>query len=139
MAAGSTQAAPVSMRVPFTASSVSVARRGLRTWLREMGGTSEQVEDARVVISELVANAVRHAQPLPDGTLLITWRVERRGVEVAVTDGGGSTLPRKMHAPSSAVAGRGISIVDTLSLAWWAERTPARSTVHAVLALARPR
>ncbi|HET7388763.1 MAG TPA: ATP-binding protein [Nocardioidaceae bacterium] len=138
MAVGSLQDAPppFSMHVPFAASSVSVARHGLRTWLRDLGGTSEQVEDARVVISELVANSVRHARPLPDGTLLISWRVARRGVEVAVTDGGGNTLPRKVRAPSSAIAGRGIAMVDTLSVAWWAERTPARSTVHAVLALA---
>jgi serine/threonine-protein kinase RsbW len=126
--------APVSLRVPFSASSVSVARQRLRTWMGEAGSSREQVEDARVVISELVANSVRHAQPLPDGNILITWSVEPRGLQLSVTDGGGGTRPRKLHAPSSALAGRGMSIVDTLSLTWWSEKTRSRSTVHAVLA-----
>jgi hypothetical protein len=38
-----------------------------------------------------------------------------------------------MHAPSSALAGRGMSIVEILSKRWWTERSGARSTVHAVL------
>jgi serine/threonine-protein kinase RsbW len=124
----------VSLRVPFSASSVSVARQRPRTWMGEAGSSREQVEDARVVISELVANSVRHAQPLPDGNILITWSVEPRGLQLSVTDGGGGTRPRKLHAPSSALAGRGMSIVDTLSLTWWSEKTRSRSTVHAVLA-----
>ena len=33
----------------------------------EHGGSGEAVEDARVVISELVANAVRHAGRSPTG------------------------------------------------------------------------
>jgi hypothetical protein len=38
-----------------------------------------------------------------------------------------------VHAPSSALAGRGMGIVEMLALDWWTERTGARSTVHALL------
>ncbi len=128
--------APVRMRVPFAASSVPMARQQLKQWMTEHGSSVEHIEDARVIISELVANAVRHAQPLPDGSILVTWCAEGPELEVAVTDGGGPTQPRTVHAPSSALAGRGMAIIETLSVSWWAEQTRSRATVHARLALA---
>lgn len=124
-----------SMRVPFAASSVAAARRELKVWMTSLGASPSQVEDARVVISELVGNAVRHAQPLPDGTVQVTWSVVPRGVQISVTDGGSGTRPRKLNAPSSATAGRGMAIVDSLSLSWWVKGGRTRSTVFAVLPL----
>lgn len=125
--------APITIRLPFAASSVSVARQRLKSWMSDNGGSGEAIEDARVVVSELVANSVRHAQPLPDGNILITWMMDSRGVQLSVTDGGSGTRPRNVHAPSSALAGRGMAIVEYLSQDWWSERAGARSTVHALL------
>ena len=127
--------APITMRLPFTASSVSVARHRLKAFMKEVGGSGEAVEDARVVISELVANSVRHAQPLSDGQILVSWTLEDRGLQLSVTDGGSGTRPRTVNAPSSALAGRGMAIVEILAQEWWTERTPSRSTVHALLHL----
>lgn len=127
--------APVTMRVPFAASSVAVSRQRLKSWLKELDCPRDIIDDARLVISELVGNSVRHAQPLADDTILISWCVERRGLQISVTDGGSGTRPRKVHAGSSALAGRGMAIVDTIALTWWSEKTRSRSTVHAILAL----
>jgi serine/threonine-protein kinase RsbW len=127
--------APVTLRVPFAASSVSLARQNLKSWLSDSGATTDTVEDARIVISELVGNSVRHAQPLSDGSLLVSWCMRDRGLELSVTDGGGGTRPRKVHAPSSALAGRGMAIVESLCLTWWTDKKHARSTVHAILAV----
>jgi anti-sigma regulatory factor (Ser/Thr protein kinase) len=127
--------APVTLRVPFAASSVSVTRQKLKTWLNEAGIKGDVVEDARVVISELVANSVRHAQPLPDGDILVSWKMASQGLQISVTDGGSGTRPRKVNAPSSALAGRGMAIVETLAETWWSDKTRSRSTVHAVIAL----
>jgi len=127
--------APVTLRVPFAASSVSIARQKLKAWLSDDSTALETVDDARLVISELVGNSVRHAQALADGTILVTWEIERRGLLISVTDGGAGTRPRKVNAGSSALAGRGMAIVDSVALTWWSERTRSRSTVHAVLAL----
>lgn len=121
------------MRVPFAASSVATARQHLKQWLQDSGSPREIIDDARLVISELVGNAVRHAQPLPDGSILVSWSIERRGLQLSVTDGGSGTRPRKVHAGSSALAGRGMAIVDTLALTWWSEKSHSRSTVHAIL------
>ena len=74
--------APVTLRVPFAASSVSVARQKLKTWLVDSGVRREVVDDARVVISELVGNSVRHAQPLADGDIVVSWAVDDRGLQI---------------------------------------------------------
>lgn len=121
------------MRVPFSAASVSVVRSRLRSWLAEADASGEAADDARVVVSELVANAVRHAQPLTDGTLEVAWHLQGPGLEVAVTDGGAPTHPRRVHAPATALNGRGMSIVEALANDWWSEQGGTRSTVHAVL------
>ena len=131
--ASSSVRAPITMRLPFTPASVSVARQRLKTWMCENGGTGEAVEDARVIISELVANSIRHASPLSDGQIHVSWVLEPRGIDLSVTDGGSSTRPRKVNAPSSALAGRGMAIVEVLAEEWWSERTGSRTTVHALL------
>ena len=122
------------MRVPFAASSVSVARQRLKTGWSSTAVTRTRIEDARVVISELVANSVRHAQPLSDGNILVTWALERRGVRLSVTDGGSrhpapqaSTPPRPRSPaaawPSSSRSPRLVGRADAGS----------QSTVHALL------
>jgi anti-sigma regulatory factor (Ser/Thr protein kinase) len=121
------------MCLPFTPSSVSVARQRLKTWMDDNGTPVEAVEDARVVISELVANAVRHARPLCDGQIHVSWELESRGLQLTVTDGGSGTRPRALQASSSALAGRGMAIVEVLAQEWWSEQGPSRTTVHALL------
>jgi anti-sigma regulatory factor (Ser/Thr protein kinase) len=121
------------MRLPFKPASVSVARQSLRDWMSDRGAPTEAIEDARVIISELVANSVRHAQPLADGSILVAWCDAGGRVELSVTDGGSDTRPRNVKASSSAVAGRGMAIVEILALRWWSERTASCCTVHAQL------
>lgn len=125
--------APVTLRVPFAASSVAEARHRLKDWMADGGLPIDDIDDARIIISELVANSVRHARPLPGGHLEVTWQLEPQGLELAVTDGGSPTRPHKVHAPSSAVAGRGMAIVDSLAASWWADRSRTRTTVHAIV------
>lgn len=125
--------APITMRLPFTPSSVSVARHRLKSWMDANDTPGEAVEDARVVISELVANSVRHARPLADGQIHVSWELETRGLQLTVTDGGSGTRPRALRASSSALAGRGMAIVEVLAQEWWSEQGPSRTSVHALL------
>jgi serine/threonine-protein kinase RsbW len=133
VAASSSVRAPITLRLPFAASSVAVARQRLREWMVEHGCSNEAIEDARVVISELVANAVRHARPLSDGQIQVTWTMAGSGVELAVSDGGSPTMPRNVNPPSTATAGRGMAIVETLANDWWSDRAADRTTVYARL------
>ena len=123
------------LRLPFSTTSVGAARHQLKGWLAENDIGRERIEDARVVVSELVANSVRHARPLSDGSILVVWTRGPDGVLVSVTDGGSATRPRSLWASSSALTGRGMAIVEALAEKWWTESTTTRCTVHALLSV----
>lgn len=121
------------MRLPFQAESVADVRSRLKHWMSDQHFTVQEIDDARVIVSELLANAIRHARPLADGTLAVTWCCDGSGLQISVTDGGGATRPHAVDAPFSALGGRGLAIIDTIASNWWSERTRSDSTVHAVL------
>jgi anti-sigma regulatory factor (Ser/Thr protein kinase) len=127
---------PMSLDLPFSPESAGVARHELVEWMRVLGVGDETSEDARLVVSELVGNAVRHARPLADGTMQVAWTTLDSAVDITVTDGGALTTPEVVEAGVSDLAGRGLSIVETLASRWWVETTRSRTTVHALLALA---
>jgi anti-sigma regulatory factor (Ser/Thr protein kinase) len=124
---------PIGLDLPFVAESARVARHQLLEWLGS-APTPEICEDARLVVSELVGNAVRHARPLADGTVHVAWAHCPTGLDIAVTDGGARTAPHQVDAGVSDLAGRGLAIVEAVSTRWWVESDRSRTTVHALLA-----
>ena len=124
---------PVELELPFTAESAGVARSQLLEWMRGTEAAPEDRDDARLVISELVGNSVRHARPLADGTMQVSWGHRHDGLDIAVTDGGALTTPERVEAGVSDLAGRGLAIVETLASRWWVESTRSRTTVHALI------
>jgi serine/threonine-protein kinase RsbW len=134
--APATATGPVDLTLPFAAESAHVAREHLVSWMDELSVTDADREDARLVVSELIGNAVRHAQPLADGTVQVTWAAGPRGIDISVTDGGARTTPERVDASVSDVSGRGLSIVESLSTRWWVETSRTRTTVHALVPLA---
>jgi serine/threonine-protein kinase RsbW len=126
----------MALDLPFSASSAAVARQQLIEWMQSLNAREEQRDDARLVVSELVGNAVRHARPLADGTMKVAWVAGPTWLDIAVTDGGARTSPEKVDAGVSDLAGRGLAIVETLASRWWVESTRSRTTVHALLVLA---
>jgi anti-sigma regulatory factor (Ser/Thr protein kinase) len=89
--------------------------------------------DAALVLSELISNALRHASPLPGRKFRVSWRLGRCFVEIAVSDGGGSTVPTARQPGGSAIGGRGLGIVDQLSLRWGVSDAGGETTVWAEL------
>jgi anti-sigma regulatory factor (Ser/Thr protein kinase) len=127
---------PVNLRVPFQAPSASLVRQELREWLEDKGFKGETVDDARVVVSELVGNSVRHAAPLPANDIAVSWCLDDSNLVISVSDGGSeSTIPHPVVAAQSAISGRGLSIVDALVERWWVEDDRGRTTVHVRIAL----
>jgi serine/threonine-protein kinase RsbW len=130
------EADPMALDLPFAAESAAVARQQLVEWMRGLEARDESRDDARLVVSELVGNAVRHARPLADGTMQVAWVAGPTGLDIAVTDGGALSTPERVDAGVSDLAGRGLAIVETLASRWWVESTRSRTTVHALLVLA---
>ena len=108
------------LMLPFTASSVGVARRRLVSDLLAAGVYDSAICDVALVISELLSNALRHAGPLPGAQLRVAWRIEAGNVQVAVSDGGGETQPELGHPTLGATGGRGLRIVAKLATSWGA-------------------
>ncbi|MBC7557804.1 MAG: ATP-binding protein [Dermatophilaceae bacterium] len=117
------------LRVAWKQSSGREARRALVSSLRELDVDATVVDEAEVVISELVSNSVRHAKPLADGTIRLGWTVRAGVVEVEVTDGGGPTVPRPAPRSLLAVQGRGLRIVRGYAHEWGVHEDRAGRTV----------
>jgi anti-sigma regulatory factor (Ser/Thr protein kinase) len=117
--------------LPFAASSVSVARRRLVSDLLAAGIYDSAVCDAALVVSELLSNALRHAGPLPNAEVRVAWRLGDDSVEVSVSDGGGRTQPELGQPTQAATGGRGLRIVEKLSLDWGTSRDDDGTTVWA--------
>ncbi len=122
------------MHLPYAPASVAVARQHLTADLVKAGIVHTAVGDAALVVSELLSNAIRHAQPLPGSSLQVAWALDNDSVEVAVSDGGSPTRPQPTHASVSALGGRGLDIVDYLSRQWGVRTDDTGLTVWAVLA-----
>lgn len=138
------QAPASSMAVPHGPDGVGLARRRLRADLRARGTSEATVDDAVLVLSELLSNACRHARPLAtaaataDAEVLVRaradtspapgtadtrvradWHIDPDGrVTVSVTDGGGPTRPLPATPSVTAKGGRGLAIISSLACDW---------------------
>lgn len=92
------------------------------------------VDDARLVVTELVTNATLHGEP--PVTLRVARLADRVRIEVEDT---GRALPVQVRQSHDSMTGRGLSLVSAVSAAWgveaasagkivWAELTEAKAT-----------
>lgn len=123
--------------LPSSGTSVRIARTELTSFLRDCGVRDAVIEDAVVILSELVTNAVRHASRAPDATLQVEWELQPSRIKLQVTDTGtgAGTGPRRPVHDAGAVGGRGLSIVAALADSWRLERATDGTTVTAYIAV----
>ncbi|NBE51428.1 ATP-binding protein [Streptomyces boluensis] len=137
-----------SMAVPHGPAGVGKARHRMRDQLRISGVSDTVIDDAVLILSELLSNACRHGRPLGRGSLVgdgdvrAAWRVGPAGrLTVEVTDGGGPTRPVPATPSVTAHGGRGLNIITALADDWGVRDDSADEvTVWVVLkdALRRP-
>lgn len=121
------------IRAPWRGSSVPRLRQAVVADLIAREVDDEVVDEVAIVVSELVANALMHANPLHDNTVRIHW-TERNGVvEVEVTDGGGDSTPKALPQAVFATSGRGLRIVRSLAHEWGVSEKKGAVTVWAAL------
>ena len=102
----------VELLLPLTSTSPSAARE----FARASGCTAhtgEVLEDALLLISELVTNSVRYGKP----PLLLALECADGGLRVRVRDGS-SAIPRQTPSFDDDETGRGLTLLDALSDAW---------------------
>lgn len=121
------------LALPHAPDAAPQARRSLGAALRDLDLPRDLVDDALLVLSELVGNALRHAPPLPDGTIDIRWTAGGDVVTVSVTDGGAQTSPGVRPTDTFGTDGRGLWIVETLAVEWGVRRRERATTVWATL------
>jgi anti-sigma regulatory factor (Ser/Thr protein kinase) len=120
--------------LPSIPESVRIARLHVRTALG-YHGLADYAEDAEIIPSELVTNAVQHAHGDGTETIGVTlaraWNPAMVTVVVSDSSAGGPVLH---DAPAGSERGRGLRIVEALSARWGWRREEGGKAVFAVLA-----
>nr|WP_234476334.1 ATP-binding protein [Streptomyces sp. MBT65] len=112
------------MAVSHGPAGVGEARHRMRDQLRTGGVSEAVIDDAVLILSELLSNACKHGRPLGDalagdGDVRCAWRVDTGGrLTVEVTDGGGPTRPAPATPSVTAHGGRGLNIISALADDW---------------------
>jgi anti-sigma regulatory factor (Ser/Thr protein kinase) len=98
-------------------------------------GLGDFAEDAEIITSELVANAVQHACQDSTGTIgvILSHAGTPAAVTVAVSDSS-PHVPVRPDTPAGGEQGRGLQIVEALSAHWGWRREGSGKVVFAVLA-----
>lgn len=122
--------------VPHTPQEVSTVRHRALGVLRAWGTPGSAAQEAVLVISEMVTNAVLHALPPAEFRLLHCAEGDHDIIRVEVTDAGAAPVwPGAAAAPDE--SGRGGVVIDALAIrhgcqsgpsgmtTWWAD-LPAR-------------
>ncbi|MDQ6914273.1 MAG: ATP-binding protein [Actinomycetota bacterium] len=75
----------------------------------------------RLLVSELVTNAVRHGRPMDGNGVELRVGVDDERARVEVVDGGGGFAPPGAPARAEQVGGWGLMVVDRLADRWGVE------------------
>jgi serine/threonine-protein kinase RsbW len=118
--------------------SASAVRRELALDLDLHGVDEAAVSVATLVVSELVSNAIRHADVEGVNELDVTWTVSPDEILVSVEDAS-ADVPVRRYAATDAPDGRGLAIVEALTSGWGYECTDYGKRVWANVALAPAR
>ncbi len=124
------------IRLPFEMSTPSIARTKLAGFLTIHRAPPSVIDDALIVISEMIANAVSHGLPAADGSVEISWTLNGDLLELSVYDAGKGAALKPIDFDEDSLSGRGLSIINRVADRWWVARastpnsnsTPPNST-----------
>ncbi len=122
----------VRLELPADTASIASARASLDDLEIPLGPTA--LSDLRLLVSEVVTNAIRHTDLPRDGRILLVVEPEPDGVRVEVHDDGpGFIAPARPEPRASGTSGWGLFLVERLARRWGVETAP-RHHVWFVLA-----
>lgn len=102
-------------RLPHAPTSAAAARAKVDEELTSVLDPP-RVEDSRLMTTELVSNAVRHAPPEPDGNIVLGIDREPTIVRIIVRDGGSHMDPNELFAAQDGHFG--LRVIDMLADHW---------------------
>jgi serine/threonine-protein kinase RsbW len=106
----------LSLSLPLQPESASVARHSLDGLAERLG--EELLDDLRLLVTELVTNAIRHAQPSDEPWLRLNLAVNNGSIRVDVIDHGPGFLPIADEPGFDETSGRGLYLVEQLADRW---------------------
>ena len=124
----------IALALPGIPESVPVARWHVRAALGSHG-LGEYADDAEIITSELVTNAVQHVRG--NGTETIGVTLTHAGSPAVVTVVVSDSSPHgpvRRDTPAGSEQGRGLQIVEALSAHWGWRHEDGGKAVFAVLA-----
>lgn len=107
--------------LPFESSTPAIARTRLAAFLTLNRVSSTVIDDALIVLSEMIANAVSHGSPTVDGGMEISWSISGDLLELSVLDAGSGGSLRPVDFDEDSLSGRGLSIISTVADRWWVD------------------
>ena len=102
-----------------------------RRFVRETAASNaprQVLDDAMLLTSELVTNAVRHAGQSSDDPIELTVSIDPTILRVSVRDRGSGFDPLELRTRSDE-GGWGLDLVEKLSSRWGVDRRPETSNV----------
>jgi anti-sigma regulatory factor (Ser/Thr protein kinase) len=112
-----------SLSLPKASGSAAAARRFLECVRDQV--SERTLENARLLVSELVANAIEHVRE--KGEIELRVSLARGILRVEVLDRGPGFIPRQRSPDSD--RGWGLQYVDRLATSWGVDREDERSRV----------
>ena len=110
----------LTVRFPPTPAAVALARQQLDSMRERL--TDDAYEDARLMVSELITNSLRHASLAVDQEIELAMRLHGSTLWVEVRDPGPGFEPRPRSSDASAERGWGLYLVARLADRWGVER-----------------
>jgi anti-sigma regulatory factor (Ser/Thr protein kinase) len=83
---------------------------------------AEAMDDVRLLLSEIVTNAVRHSGTPHGAKIGLVVSVARGSIRVEVTDGGDGFEPSPRRAAETDAGGWGLHLVDRIATRWGVDR-----------------
>lgn len=102
-----------SYRLPFELAAATAARHQLHDFLTQAGVPARIVNDAALVVSELVTNGVEHGRS-DDDAIHVSWWVEDGTLTLCVRDDGSEAEPTVTQVDMYAPRGRGLALVESI-------------------------
>lgn len=122
------------LSLPVDPSTPSVARTKLASFLTRHHVPPDVIDDALIVLSEMIANAVSHGVPIHNTGVVVRWELDPGSLHLTVADGGSGAKAelQALDFDEDSLSGRGLGIINKVADRWWVEEDPGTS-VHAEL------